>query len=154
MEISSSQIETIIDRYRNRKGALIPLLQEVQSCFGYVPRQAVEQISRELDVYPVEIYGIITFYAQFYLEPRGKHVIKICEGTACYIMGGKDILKHVCEKLKISAGQTTEDGEFTLETVACLGCCGMAPVVVVDDKFYGNCTIQMIDEAMDELKKD
>ena len=102
----------------------------------------------------MEIYGVLTFYAQFYLTPRGKHTIRVCQGTACHVMGGKEILDYLSRKLGIQEGETTKDGVFSLERVACLGCCGMAPVVQVDDDFYGNCTIQMMDEMLKKYTKE
>jgi len=143
----------LIRKYRAQKGALIPLLQDVQSAYGYVPQEAIKIIARELSVFPVDIYGIVTFYAQFYLSPRGKHTIKVCQGTACHVMGGKDILDHLSDKLGITQGQTSEDRMFSLERVACLGCCGMAPVVVVDNAFYGRATIEKVDKLLESYRK-
>jgi NADH-quinone oxidoreductase subunit E len=145
-----SEMKKIIKRYTGKKGSLIPLLQDIQSSYGYVPRESVELISRELEVYPIEVYGVLTFYAQFYLDPRGKHTIKVCQGTACHVMGGKEILDYLSDKLGIKVGETTDDGVFSLERVACLGCCGMAPVVMIDDDFYGSCTIQKMEEILNK----
>ncbi len=152
-EVKKSDIVGMIEHHREKKGVLIPLLQEVQDRYGYVPKEAVEIIAAELDVYPVDIYGILTFYAQFHLKPRGRHIIKVCMGTACYIMGGKEILDHLKGTLGIEIDQTTEDGNFTLEVVSCLGCCGMGPVVMVDEKFYGRCDLQKMDEVLQEYGK-
>ncbi len=157
MTVDIFEVNRIVEKYRKKKGALIPLLQEIQSVYGYVPKEAIEVISRELSVYPVEIYGILTFYTQFYLTPRGKHTIKVCQGTACHVMGGKEILEYMADKLGIAEGGTTEDGMFSLERVACLGCCGMAPVVMIDEDFHGRCTVQklqgLIDSYRDEKAK-
>ena len=150
MEVDLSAIKKIVQKYRGKKGVLIPLLQDIQSVYGYVPRESVELISGELSVYPVEIYGVLTFYTQFYLTPRGRHMIKVCQGTACHVMGGKEILDYLSDKLGIAEGETTEDGAFSLERVACLGCCGMAPVVMIDDDFYGRCTIRKMEELLDK----
>jgi len=152
MKVNSSDIKKIIQRYHNKKGILISLLQDIQDTYGYVPAESVELISRELSIYPVDIYGILTFYAQFRLSPRGRHIIKVCQGTACHVMGGKEILDYLSDKLGISEGETTGDGMFSLERVACLGCCGMAPVVVIDNNFYGRCTIQRIDKLLDNYR--
>jgi len=152
MKVNSSDIKKIIQRYHNKKGILISLLQDIQDTYGYVPAESVELMSRELSIYPVDIYGILTFYAQFRLSPRGRHIIKVCQGTACHVMGGKEILDYLSDKLGISEGETTEDGMFSLERVACLGCCGMAPVVVIDNNFYGRCTIQRIDKLLDNYR--
>jgi len=145
MKIDLSNTRKIIRQYSEKKGLLIPLLQEIQATYGYVPKESVELIAKELSIFPVEIYGILTFYAQFYLTPRGKHTIKVCQGTACHVMGGEEILNYLSDKLGISEGETTKDGMFSLERVACLGCCGMAPVVVIDNNFYGRCSIQKVD---------
>lgn len=153
MSVDLSKTKKLIKKHGKKKGVLIPLLQDVQKEYGYVPHEAVELIAKELKIFPVEIYGVLTFYTQFYLTPRGKHTIRVCQGTACHVMGGKEILDYLSEKLKIEDGETTKDGMFSLERVACLGCCGMAPVVQVDDDFYGNCTIQMMDEMLKKYKK-
>jgi NADH-quinone oxidoreductase subunit E len=149
VKIDLSDTKKIIQRYRKEKGVLIPLLQDIQAVYGYVPAESIELISRELSIYPVRIYGILTFYTQFYLTPRGRHTIKVCQGTACHVMGGKDILDYISDRLGISEGETTTDGMFSLERVACLGCCGMAPVVVIDNHFYGKCTIQRAGKLLD-----
>ncbi|TRZ51162.1 MAG: NADH-quinone oxidoreductase subunit NuoE [Dehalococcoidia bacterium] len=150
MKLDLSDARKIIKRYREKKGVLIPLLQDIQAIYGYVPQESIELIARELSIYPVEIYGILTFYAQFYLTPRGRHTIRVCQGTACHVMGGKEILDYLSDKLGIGDGETTEDDMFSLERVACLGCCGMAPVVMIDSDFYGRCTVQELDKLLDK----
>jgi NADH-quinone oxidoreductase subunit E len=152
MNIDLSEAAKAIDKYRDKKGALIPLLQEIQDIYGYVSSQAIDLIARELGIYPVHIYGVLTFYTQFYLTPRGKHTVKVCQGTACHVMGGKELLDYLSDKLGVGEGQTTEDGTFSLERVACLGCCGIAPVIVVDDDFYGRCTIKDLDDLVARYK--
>ena len=152
MAVDLADTKKIIQRYRNQKGALIPLLQDIQAAYGYVPAESIKLISKELSTYPVNIYGILTFYTQFRLTPQGRHTLKVCQGTACHVMGGKDILDYLMEKLKVSDGQTTPDEMFTLERVACIGCCGMAPVVAVDEDFYGRCTIQEVEKILDKYR--
>ena len=152
MKVDLSDVRKIIQRYGGEKGILIPLLQSVQATYGYVSKESVDLISKELGIYPVEIYEILTFYTQFYLTPRGKHTIKICQGTACHVMGGKDILDYLLKKLEINIGETTKDGMFSLERVACLGCCGMAPVVAIDDDFCGRSTIQKVVGLLDKYR--
>jgi len=152
MSVDLSKTKKLIQKHGKKKGVLIPLLQDIQKEYGYVPEEAVNLVAKELNIFPVEIYGVLTFYTQFYLTPRGKHTIRVCQGTACHVMGGKEILDYLSTKLNIKDGETTKDGQFSLERVACLGCCGMAPVVQVDDDFYGNCTIQMMDEMLDKYK--
>lgn len=154
MSVDLSKTKKLIKKHGKKKGVLIPLLQDIQKEYGYVPEEAVDLVAKELNIFPVDIYGVLTFYTQFYLTPRGKHTIRVCQGTACHVMGGKEILDYLSTKLRIKDGETTEDGMFSLERVACLGCCGMAPVVQVDDDFYGNCTIQMMDEMLKKYKKE
>jgi len=152
MSESLTETKQIVDKYRGRKGVLIPLLQDVQRVYGYVPKEAVDYIAEEMDVYPVEIYGLLTFYSQFYLTPRGKYPIRVCQGTACHVMGSKALLDYLEDKLGIGDGETTEDGMFTIERVACLGCCGMAPVVAVGDEFHGNCTVEDLDNLVESYR--
>ena len=123
-----------------QKGALIVLLQSAQEIFGYIPEAMIYEISEATDIPVADIYGVITFYAQFRMKPMGKHVIRICEGTACHVNGAKGILQTLEEELKIGVGDTTEDGLFTLLSVACLGCCSLSPVIMIDDETYGSLT--------------
>jgi len=153
MTIDLSRTKKIIEKNKDKKGALIGILQEIQSVYGYVPRESVDLVAREMSVYPVNIYGILTFYAQFYLQPRGRHIIRVCQGTACHVMGGKELLDYLSRKLGIADGQTTKDGLFSLERVACLGCCGMAPVIMINNEFYGGVTIQKLDELVKEYSE-
>jgi NADH-quinone oxidoreductase subunit E len=148
MSVDLSKVEKLIADYGSEKGVLIPLLQDIENVYGYVPTEVIEVVARELNVFPVEIYGILTFYTQFHLKPRGEHTIYVCQGTACHVMGSKDILDYLLDKLNIKEAQTTQDGMFTVERAACLGCCGMAPVVKVDEDFYGWVTIQKMDEIL------
>ena len=121
------------------RSALIPLLQEVQVEMGYVPKEAITEISKELHVSTSEIFGVLTFYAQFRLKPTGKHMVKICSGTACHVRGAPLIIDAVEEELKLEEGEdTTPDGEFTVEKVACFGACSLAPVMIINDETKGN----------------
>lgn len=123
---------------RKQHGALIPLLQSAQDSYGYIPEKAIHYISEVVNIPAAEIYGVITFYSQFRLKPLGKNVIRICEGTACHVNGAKNILKVLQNELAIGVGETTEDGLFTLQSVACLGCCSLAPVIMINDETFGN----------------
>jgi len=152
VKVKIQDIEKIVKKHGGEKGAVIPILQDIQGSYGYVPREAVKVIARELSIFPVVVYGILTFYTQFYLTPRGKHTIKVCQGTACYVMGGKEILDHLSKALEITEGETTADGMFSLERVACLGCCGMAPVIMIDKDFHGKCTIQKLKTLIEEYR--
>ncbi|MFA5366889.1 MAG: NADH-quinone oxidoreductase subunit NuoE [Dehalococcoidia bacterium] len=153
MTVSASEIKKEIRKYPDKKGILIPVLQDVQAKYGYVPGEAVSLIARELSIYPVDIYGVLTFYAQFHMTPRGRHIITVCQGTACHVMGGKAILDYIAKLLDVEVGETTKDDMFTLERVACLGCCGMAPVVMIDNEFYGGCTIQSVEKLIDKYRQ-
>ncbi len=147
------ELAKIIDRYRNKKGIVIPLLQDVQELYGYVPKDAVFIIAREFSLHPVDIFGILSFYSQFYTAPRGENTVRVCLGTACHVMGSKQILNFFMEKLVVKEGETSKDGVFTLERVVCLGCCGMAPVVTINDDFYGRCDIKKAGEILQSYGK-
>lgn len=127
----------IIEKYKNSKGALIPVLHEIQALFSYLPEEALKLVSEELKISLSEIYGVATFYSHFSLEPKGEHVIRVCLGTACYVKGSQDIIDKLSTLLETQVGKTTKDGKFTLEATRCLGGCGLAPVMTVDDKVYG-----------------
>lgn len=154
MNVDLSHTRTLIEKYSQRKGALIPLLQEIQAVYGYVPEEAVQLVAQDLSIFPVEIYGVLTFYTQFYLTPRGKHTIRVCQGTACHVMGAKGVFDYLLDKLGVEEGGTTEDSVFTVERVACLGCCGMAPVIMIDEDFYGHCTIQNIEATLEKYRSE
>ncbi|MEI6575167.1 MAG: NADH-quinone oxidoreductase subunit NuoE [Bacteroidota bacterium] len=132
-----SQLDYLIHKYKNRKGNLIPLLQGTQELFGYVPREAFEKIAAETGIKLSEMYGVATFYAQFRLNPVGKYVIKVCHGTACHVQNANSITDSLKESLGVLDGGTTDDNLFTLESVACLGCCSLAPVMMVKGETYG-----------------
>jgi len=154
VKVDLRETEEIIEKFRDKKGALIPLLQAIEASYGYVPKEAIGLVSKELSIFPVEIYGILTFYTQFHLTRRGRHTIRVCQGTACHVMGGKDILDYLSENLEIKEGETTKDGNFSLERVACLGCCGMAPVLAIDADFHGGLKIEELNELMTKYKSD
>lgn len=132
------QIEKIIAGYQGQRWALIPLLHEIQRVFGFIPPAAVAPVARGLGLFPSQVQGVVTFYSQFYTEPRGKNIVRVCRGTACHVRGGKTILKLVKQQLGIEEGETTPDYEYSLETVACIGCCALAPNMVVDRNIYGH----------------
>ncbi len=133
-------LNPLIEKYKNKKGNLIPLLQGTQDIFGYIPRVAFDKLAVETGIPLSEMYGVATFYAQFRLKPVGKHIVKVCHGTACHVQNAKAISTSLKEALKIEDGGTTEDGLFTLESVACLGCCSLAPVMMVAGETYGKLT--------------
>jgi NADH:ubiquinone oxidoreductase subunit E len=135
-----SRLDEILQEHRVEEGALIPVLQEAQNIYGYLPEEVLLRIGRTLKVPMSKIYGVITFYAQFYLHPRGRHVIKSCQGTACHVRGAKGVLESLCRELKVEPGGTTEDLNFSLETVACVGTCFLGPVIMIDEDYYGKLT--------------
>ena len=145
-----SGLDEILDRYHGEQGALIPVLQSAQEAYGYLPEEVLRGISRGLKVPMSKIYGVVTFYAQFYLNPRGRHVIKSCQGTACHVRGAKGVLESLTRELNVAPGGTTENLQFSLETVACVGTCFLAPVMMVDGDYYGKLTPK---RAVDALKK-
>ncbi len=136
-EQAIQETRQILELYKRERASLIPILQEVQGKLGYLPREAMEEIAVYLGIAPIDVYGVATFYNQFRLNPPGKHSIKVCLGTACHMKGGYITLDAWKRRLNIQPRQTTPDREFDLDTVACVGCCTMAPVTVVDNKPEG-----------------
>ena len=126
-----------INANRHLQGALMPILQAAQDIFGHVPKDVQQIIADELGTTLSEVYGVATFYSQFSLEPRGKHVIGVCLGTACYVKGSQKILDKLVDELSVASGKTTQDGQFTLQATRCLGACGLAPVMMINDEVYG-----------------
>ncbi len=136
-DIDLSKVEEILQRFAKEEASLIPVLQEVQGLFGYLPEETLGVIGRGLGVSMSRVYGVVTFYSQFYLTKRGRHVVRVCRGTACHVRGGKSVLNTVKDFLGVNDGETTGDFNFSLETVACLGTCFLAPVMMVDRSYYG-----------------
>lgn len=131
------QLKSVIERYKNVEGALMPVLQEAQEIYGYLPIEVQIMIADGLGVSLSEVYGVVTFYGQFSLNPKGKYQVNVCLGTACYVKGSGDILDRLKETLGIDAGGITSDGKFSLEATRCVGACGLAPVMIVNDDVYG-----------------
>jgi NADH-quinone oxidoreductase subunit E len=146
-------MDPLIGKYRRRKGNLIPLLQGVQEIYGYIPREAFLKLNRETGLKLNEMYGVATFYAQFRLSPAGKHIIKMCHGTACHVQGVTAITDELSDLLNVKDGETTEDGIFTLETVACLGCCSLAPVMMIGEETYGKLTPKEASKIVKEIRR-
>jgi NADH:ubiquinone oxidoreductase subunit E len=140
-------------RYDGAPGELIPLLQSAQDHFGYIPRRAISYISEVTGIPESEVYGVITFYSQFRLQPMGKHVIRACAGTACHVSGASMIIDTIEDELGIEVGGTTSDGLFTLNTVACIGCCSLAPVIMIDDETHGRLTPASLRKLLREYKR-
>jgi NADH:ubiquinone oxidoreductase subunit E len=143
-----SKIDSILEKYHGQDGALIPILQEAQSLYGYLPEEVLAGIGRGLKIPMSRIYGVVTFYAQFYLTPRGRHTVRVCRGTACHVRGGKNVLKAVQQFLGIGENETTADFNFTFETVACLGACALSPVLLVDKTYFGKLTPAKVEKVL------
>ena len=133
---------------------LIPILQKIQETYGYLPSDVLKEVSRRTGILTSRMYGVVTFYEQFHLKPRGLHTIKCCRGTACHVKGGRNILNAIKRTLGVNDGETTKDMEFTFETVACLGACALAPVVVIDSIYYGKMTPRKIETILKGMRED
>lgn len=144
------QLMEVIKKHKGQPGATIPVLHEAQDIYGYLPIEVQEKISEGLGVPLAEIYGIVTFYTQFSLNPKGEYEIGVCLGTACYVKGSGDILEEIKKELGIDVGECTPDGKFSLTATRCVGACGLAPVVTINDDVYGRLTTK---EVADILKK-
>lgn len=137
-------LDEVLARYSSQKGALIAILQKAQDIYGYLPQEVLQRIADRLGVSLGKVYGVATFYAQFYLQRRGRHILKLCDGTACHVKGTPLLVHMVDEKFAIKPGETTEDGELTMEIVYCLGSCALAPVTVLDDQVMGRMRPEML----------
>lgn len=135
--VDLSLMNAVFEKYRGQEGALIPLLQRAQGIYGYLPPEVLQLIAERLGVALGRVYGVATFYSQFYLEPRGKHLLRLCDGTACHVKGTAILMTAVQEEYGVGPGETTEDGELTVETVYCLGSCALAPVATLDGQVMG-----------------
>jgi NADH-quinone oxidoreductase subunit E len=149
-EILNFKVDLINKRHQH--GSLIPLLQSAQDSYGYIPEKIIYYISELVGIPPAEIYGVITFYAQFRLKPLGKNIIRICEGTACHVNGAKTILSVLQDEVGITVGETSDDGIFSLVSVACLGCCSLAPVIMINDETFGNLDQTKIKKAISKFR--
>jgi len=132
------KLDAIIDRYGGRSGYLIPALKDAQDMFGYLPMEVQRKLADGMHIPASHIYGVVTFYSFFTITPRGRHTIRLCLGTACYVKGSKEILENIVKEVGINVGDTSEDGRFTLEAVRCLGACGLAPVMLIGEDTHGN----------------
>ncbi|MCK5822738.1 MAG: NADH-quinone oxidoreductase subunit NuoE [Bacteroidales bacterium] len=148
-----SQIKEICKSFNNDKGELINILHKSQSAFGYLPAEVQEVIAEELNESIAKIYGVVTFYSFFTMQPKGKHPISICLGTACYVRGAEKILEEFEKQLNLEVGETTPDGKFSLTCLRCIGACGLAPVAMVGDKTYGRLTPEDVKGIIDEYKE-
>lgn len=152
-EMDKESLRQLLEKHESEPGALIPILQEIQESFGYLPEEALVFVSEEVGIPLGKIYGVVTFYSQFYLSPRGKNIMRVCHGTACHIGGAERISEAVSEELGVDEGATTEDGEFTVERVACLGCCSLAPCVMVNDETHARLSPRKIKRIVKKYRK-
>jgi len=142
--VDLSLLEPVFQQYEGEKGALIPILQKAQEQYGYLPKEALQRIADRLGIAVGKVYGVATFYAQFYLERRGRHILKLCDGTACHVKGTPILMTSIEENFGLSPGQTSEDGELTVEIVYCMGSCALAPVAVLDNQVMGRMRQEML----------
>jgi NADH:ubiquinone oxidoreductase subunit E len=149
----TDRISAIIEKSKGSRGGLLAILQDIQASEGFLPGDALEKVARKTGIPLVDVYGVATFYRAFSLNPRGKHQITVCLGTACHVRGAQGIVDEFERRLGINRGETTSDGEFTLETVNCLGACALGPIAVVDGKYYSQVTVAKVRSIVDEARK-
>ena len=152
MRNSYEELDKTIAEYEGISGSLITILQKAQEIYGYLPREVIERIARALKLKTAKVYGVATFYTQFRFEPIGKYLIMLCKGTACHVNGAKMIEETICEELEISDGETTRDELFTLNNVACIGCCSLSPVMMINGETYGQLTRDKVKAVLSELR--
>ena len=153
-EIDWNKLTAVIAKHEKEKWALIPLLQEVQEIFGYIPPESIEPIAQALKMFPSQVQGVITFYSGFTLQPKGKYILRVCRGTACHVKGSRNILRLMQKELHLDAGETSTDYKFTLETVACLGACFLAPAMMVNRAYYGKLAPTKVTSLLAQYGKD
>ena len=146
-EVDMEQVKSIISECCQDRWPVIPLVERLQNEIGYIPPQSIPIIAKVVGLYPSQVQGIISFYEQLYTEPRGKNVVRVCRGTACHVRGGKTILKLVKQRLELDEGETSDDLEYTLETVACIGVCALAPNLVVGERVHGNMNPKKVEQV-------
>jgi len=147
-----SKVDKIIKSYSCEKSALIAVLQEIENSYGYLPAWALRHVSEKLNVPMIQVYGVASFYKAFHLTPRGKHIIRVCLGTACHVRGGQRVIEELERKLNIEVGETTKDLNFTLERVNCLGCCALGPIVMIDENYYGHGSPAKVSSLMKQFQ--
>jgi NADH:ubiquinone oxidoreductase subunit E len=152
-EQSQDVLKEVFSRYEGEKHELIPILQDVQNKFRYLPAATIDEIARFLHISRSAVYGVITFYAQFRLKPVGKKIIRVCRGTACHVRGARKVITEIEKRLGITDGQTTADREYTLETVACIGACALAPTMTIDNETFGKMTPKKVAEVLGDRSK-
>ncbi len=145
------ELDGLLEQSRDYEGALIPVLQRAQDIYGYLPGYVLERVATGLRLPLSQVYGVVTFYAQFHLSPRGKNIIRICRGTACHVRGVSRVADEMKKTLGVDVGGTTQDGEFTYEEVACIGACGLAPVMMVNDRTFGKLTPEKVGDILEQF---
>ncbi|MGB9858187.1 MAG: NADH-quinone oxidoreductase subunit NuoE [Dictyoglomaceae bacterium] len=152
-EYAKNEVEKILNKFSKTPGSLIMILHGIQEKFGYLPREALEMVSERLRISLSEIYGVVTFYSFFRLEPQGKHVVRLCMGTACYVKGAADLLTAL-EQMGLKEGKVTEDGYYSLDLVRCIGACSMAPALMIDEEVYGRLTPNKIKKLLEDFRRE
>jgi len=147
-----SYVDSVLDKWKNNGSSLISILLDVQSKYNYLPKEALTELSERLHIPLIDIYSVATFYKSFTLKPRGKHLITVCQGTACHVRGTPDVLNEIGKQLNIKVGETTTDNNFTLETVRCLGTCAIGPVVTINGKYYGQMNTKKVHSLLEKYE--
>ncbi|MFP4081472.1 MAG: NADH-quinone oxidoreductase subunit NuoE [Candidatus Aminicenantes bacterium] len=153
MNAETQKVKSFIEKYNHQRKALIAILQDIQAEYNYLPKEALDLVSKTLKIPLIDVMAVATFYRSFSLKPRGKHLVTVCMGTACHVRGGPKILEEFERQLAIESGDTTQDGQFSLETVACLGCCAIGPVVVVDGHYHAQTNIRKVGSILKKYRK-
>ena len=151
-QVKAQKLDEIVAKYKDTRGALIPVLHEAQEVYGYLPLEVQRVIAEKLNIPLAEVYGVVSFYTQFSIYPKGQYQINICMGTACYVKGANEVLDKFRTRLSIDVGECTEDGKFSLEACRCIGACGLAPVVTINDEVYGKLTADDVDGILDDYE--
>lgn len=151
-QAKAQKLDEIVAKYKDTRGALIPVLHEAQEVYGYLPLEVQRVIAEKLNIPLAEVYGVVSFYTQFSIHPKGQYQINVCMGTACYVKGANEVLDKFRTRLSIDVGECTEDGKFSLEACRCIGACGLAPVVTINDEVYGKLTADDVDGILDDYE--
>ena len=152
MQDQTDLVDSLVKKHGEKKDALIPLLQDIQSELNWLPEDVLKSVAEKLQIPLMDVYGVASFYRTFSLKPRGKHIITVCVGTACHVRGGQRIVDEIGRRLEIAPGETTEDKNFTLETVNCLGCCAIGPIVMIDGEYYGEMTTRKVGSVLENYQ--
>lgn len=149
--LDAAKVDELMQEFTGKKGAMVPILQKVQEVFGYLPRPELEYVAKKLRMPVSKVYGVATFYSQFHLKPRGANIVRICRGTACHVRGVTKVADKMQEILELGVGETSPDLKFTYEEVACIGACGLAPVMMINDRTFGKLTPEKLQGIIDQV---